>query len=77
MGLPIITEGIGLVKESIKLLTLLAKTSHVRRMRKAVGYGENYIREDEKLVNETDPKKRKRIYNLKRYNKIKFFKFNQ
>jgi len=77
MSVAIVTEVSGLIKEGIKYLTLRMKTSHVRRMEKAVRFGENYIREDEKLVHELDPRKRKNIHSRKRYNKAKFFKYNQ
>ena len=77
MAVPVIDSALKLVEAGIKYLTLLLKTSHVRRLRLAVDWGEKYIQEDEKLKTEDDAGKRADIYKKKAYIKRKFFRYNQ
>ena len=61
----------------IKYLTLLSKTSSVRRMRKAIDYAERYIflaEENDKEINVVKRKQnKKRLLVLRKA----FFKYNQ
>ena len=74
-------KGIGevakVIDSWIKYLTLLLKTSHVRRMRKAVNYGETFIRLFFKEYVNADEEDQEDI--LKRLERLekKFFKYNQ
>jgi len=43
MAVPIVDNALKVISEGIKYLTLLTKTAHVRRLRKAVDYGEDFI----------------------------------
>jgi len=66
-----------MISKGIDYLTLLSKTSHVRRLRKAVDLGEEYIFKTEQLVKMT--KKKEIDAQVKRLKKLKkkFFKYNQ
>lgn len=77
MSIPIIESGMKLVTEGIKYLILLSKTSHIRRMRKAVDYGETFILLFDELMNEDDDKKEKYIITKMRVARKRFFKYNQ
>lgn len=65
------------IKAGIKYLTLLSKTSHVRRLRKAVDYGEQFINLFDDLVTEEDVRQKKKIRTRMRYCETKFYKLNQ
>tara|TARA_Y100000310_G_scaffold343900_1_gene453796 strand:+ start:68 stop:289 length:222 start_codon:yes stop_codon:yes gene_type:complete len=65
------------ISEGIKYLTLLQKTSHVRRMRKAVDYGERFILLSEELGDMMTANERKRIKSRLRAIRKAFFKYNQ
>lgn len=77
MSIPIIESSLKLITEGIKYLTLLSKTSHVRRMRKAVDYGETFILLFDELVNTDDEKKERQITNRMKIARKRFFKYNQ
>ncbi len=72
-----IKELLGIIEGGIKYLTLLHKTSHVRKLRKAVDYGERFINTFYDLVNEKDIKKKKQLRVGLNYFKKKFYKYNQ
>jgi len=65
------------ISEGIKYLNLLLKTSHVRKLRKAVDAGETFINLFYGLAAEKDVKKK--IHLRKRMNHIRkrFYKLNQ
>lgn len=65
------------IEGGVKYLTLLLKTSHVRRLRKAVDFGEYYIIEDEKLKHLKDEGEIKQVKARKALAKKRFFKYNQ
>ena len=65
------------INSGLEYLTLLRKTSHIRRMRKAVDYGETFIRLYERLVLENDEKERQRLKTRMSFISRKFFKHNQ
>jgi len=63
--------------KGVEYLTLLRKTSHVRKLRKAVDAGETFINLFYDLVDEEDTKKKKQIRSRMNNSKVKFFKLNQ
>jgi len=65
------------ITSGIEYFNLLLKTSHVRRLRKAVDYGENFINLFYELVAEEDAKKKKNIRTRMNYFKKKFYQLNQ
>jgi len=65
------------ISKGVEYLTLLRKTSHVRKLRKAVDYGETFINLFYELVDEEDVKKKKHIRTQMNYCKVKFYKLNQ
>ena len=65
------------IAEGIKYLTLLSKTSHVRRLRKAVDFGETFINLFDDLIAEDDVKMKLHIRKRMNYVKKKFFQLNQ
>lgn len=65
------------ISEGIKYLNLLLKTSHVRRLRKAVDKGETFINLFYDYLVETDDKKKKQIRKRMEYIKKLFYKLNQ
>ncbi len=65
------------INSGIQYLTLLLKTSHVRRLRKAVDFGETFIRLYEQLRYEKNEKEKQRIKTRMSYASRKFFKYNQ
>ncbi len=70
----------GIVKvigEGIRYLTLMLKTSHVRKLRKAVNYGETFINLFYDLLAEEDVEKKEYIRKRMDRVKKKFYKFNQ
>jgi len=77
MSIPIVESLLKVIDGGIKYLTLLQKTSHIRRMRRAVDYGETYILDDMALEKEEDLKKRIQIRARKKRAKKLFFRFNQ
>lgn len=77
MSVPIIESLLKVIDGGIRYLTLLQKTSHVRRMRKAVDYGETYILDDQLLEGEEDLKKRLQLRAKKKRARELFFRYNQ
>ncbi len=73
----IVNNILKVIEGGISYLTLLLKTSHVRKLRKAVDYGETFITNFYDLVDEDDTKKKRQIRKRMNYCKIKFFKYNQ
>ncbi len=72
-----IKDVLKLVDGGIRYLTLLQKTRHVRRLRKAVDKAEDFILLSRQLLHEKDLKKIKRIkLRMKKLEKH-FFKLNQ
>ena len=65
------------ISKGVEYLTLLRKTSHVRKLRKAVDYGETFITLFYELVAEKNVKKKAQTRKRMNYCKIKFFKLNQ
>jgi len=65
------------IASGIQYLNLLLKTSHVRRLRKAVDYGETFINLFYELLSEDDVKNKKQIRKRMEYCKTKFYKLNQ
>ena len=65
------------ISSGIKYLTLLSKTAHVRKLRKAVDYGETFMLLFYELVAEKNVKKKVQLRKRMKYCKIKFFKLNQ
>ncbi|MHA1853866.1 MAG: hypothetical protein ACTSUF_10240 [Candidatus Heimdallarchaeaceae archaeon] len=77
MSIPLLDKTLGVIQEGIKYLTLLQKTSHVRKLRAAVDWAEKYILLDEDLKTEDTASKRQQLYARKEYCRKKFFKYNQ
>jgi len=65
------------ISKGVEYLTLLRKTSHVRKLRKAVDAGETFINLFYDSIGEKDLKKKQRV--LIKMNRLKkiFFKLNQ
>lgn len=66
-----------LVTKSIEYLTLWSKTSHVRKLRKAVDAGETYIRLSHELAAESNEKMKIHIQKRMNYMEKVFYKLNQ
>jgi len=77
MGVPVLDSALRVIGEGIKYLNLLRKTSHVRRLRKAVDYGEEFILLFYDLVDEPDAGEKRDIRKRMNYLKKKFFQYNQ
>ena len=77
MQVLIVDKVLGVIQEGIKYMTLLLKTSTVRRMRRAVDYGETYILDTEEWEREEDPKKKKQLVAKRKRARELFFRFNQ
>jgi len=77
MAVPVLGGVLEVISKGIEYLTLLSSTSHVRKLRRAVDYGETFINNFYELVNEEDPKKKIQLRNRLDYCKKKFFKYNQ
>lgn len=77
MAVPVIDNLLAVITEGIKYLTLLTKTSHVRKLRKAVDYGEQFIQLFDELVAEEDVKKKQQIRVRMNVIAKRFFKYNQ
>jgi len=65
------------ISKGVEYLILLRKTKHVRRLRKAVDYGETFINLFYELVAEKNVKKKAQLRKRMNYCKIKFYKLNQ
>ncbi len=65
------------ISKGVEYLTLLRKTSHVRKLRKAVDYGEQFINLFYELLAEDNAKGKIQLRKRMEYCKIKFFKLNQ
>jgi len=74
---PAVSEIAKVISSGIEYLTLLTKTSHVRKLRKAVDFAEENFLLDEKLKTANEAKERQEIYARKGYLFKKFFKYNQ
>ncbi len=70
-------ELLGIVNGGIKYLTLLQKTRHVRKLRKAVDYAEKFILLSKELSHEKDSLLRKNLKKKMRRAESIFFKYNQ
>lgn len=77
MAIPVVQGVLDVISKGIEYLTLLSKTSHVRRLRKAVDWGESFILNYEELEKETDEKKIKNIKAKMALDRKNFFKYNQ
>ena len=65
----------GVIKEGIKYLMWLQKTSNVRRMRKCIEYGEKYIQVNEKSGQFRKISNKEQLKLLRKYARL-FFNMN-
>jgi hypothetical protein len=76
MSIPIVDNALKVITEGIKYLTLLQKTSPIRKMKKAIDAGEKYIQLDKREGPFRDISDKQRASLMKHYCKI-FFNNNQ
>ena len=77
MSVPIVEGLLKVITEGIKYLTLLSKTSHVRRLRRAVDWGEKFIITFDELVSTDDVKEKRKLRTRLNYIRKRFFRYNQ
>ena len=65
------------IREACKYFQLLLKTSHVRRMRKAVDYGESFILLFDDYTRAKTEVKKQQIKTRMAVTRRRFFKYNQ
>jgi len=71
-----LTEISKVISEGIKYLNLLTKTSHVRKLRKAIGYAQTFMELTEDIEGVTNEKTLKQLRARRRYIKRKFMKLD-
>ena len=77
MSIPIVEGLLKTFTEGIRYLTLLSKTSHVRKLRKAIGYSQSYMKLTTLIENSKDLKMTRHFRKQRAAFKRKFEKLDQ
>ena len=76
MSVPVLDSALKVIEKGIAFLTLLQKTSPIRKMKKAIDAGEKYIQLDKREGAFASISDKQRTHLMKHYCKI-FFNNNQ